>query len=449
MRDFAIFEFSGLPKSGKSTTIEIVATYLRRIGYNVSLSYDHGTYAPIGKSDLGALNIYLAGKVVNSILELAYSKARTPTILLVDRGLFDRLTFSQTLVGREKIAFHEHTSFSNYLRMQRLMNLIDGVFVFTAPSDLILRREYSHAIHDTNGEVMNNDFLDDFRKSSLKLASDLSSDFSSIELVDTGNLDGLVRFTARKVAISIQKRLYDIGFHDEKVSLPKLDRYGDFLVSKGALDKITLPYYLRYEGEEYYRYMNALYAPSLPENLNSDQVVKLCELRNMYSGLTIDESFNRSLAKSVCDYISDHFNPSSEFSILDFGCGDGLSLQLMQDEGLKGDFVGCDLSRNSVETATKRGFKAFHFVSGDKWDLHGKRFDCATAFFVMHFDIPIADIRELRKHVKHGAPFIFNIYNGTVHTVEDKLVKCGWSSPVSVEARQLGRGHQLYMSRAI
>lgn len=449
MTDFAIFEFSGLPKSGKSTTIEIVATYLRRCGYNVALYHDDGTYAPIGKSDLGTLNIYLAGQAINSVLELAHAKARTPTVLLLDRGIFDRLTFSSVLENRGIISENEHKDFSNFLKMQRLTSLIAGVFVFTAPTECVLRREFLNALHDINGKVMNNSFLDEFRKSSLRLAVELSDYFESIEVIDTGKLDGLIRVTARKVAISIEMKLGEIGFKDSKVVLPELEKHGDFLISKTDPTEVAHPYFVKYEGNNYFRYMNALYAPDLAEKLGPNQIVKLCELRNLHSSLTIDRDFNRVLAKIGSSYIKRHFGSSSSLLVLDFGCGDGLSIELLQEQDLGAQFTGCDPSILSIEIAQKKGCDAFHFSSGAKWDLGGRKFDCATAFFVMHFDIAIEDIAELRRHVKDDGIFLFNIYNGSVDAVSEKLQKSGWSRPEEIDSRQLGKAHQVYVCRAM
>lgn len=450
MTDFAIYEFSGLPKSGKSTVIEIVSTHFRRCGYNVQVHQDFGTYASIGKKELGALNIYLANKAINSILEVAYSKARLPTILLIDRGLFDRLTFSQTLFERSVVSREEHLSFSSFVKLERLRKLVSGVFVFTAPVDLVMQRELSEALNSNHGDVMNRKFLENFHSASSHLVKDLGKELQSIEVVDTGRLDGRIRDTARQVAISIEKSLDEIGFSDPSLPARNFKKYGNFVISKTTEKNAAGPYFINFEGSQYIRYMTSLYTPKEPSKLTVQEVIELCELRNSFPELTIDSDFNRTVVENVTSAIKSDLGTMGEIKILDFGCGDGRSLELLLDGFCNDQLLGIDPSRRSIEEARQKGLRVEHFESGELWSFGEKKFDVVTAFFVMHFNIPLSDLTNLRNETKTGGYFYFNIYNRSIVSISSLLNQAGWSEPLQVNIGDANlRGHRVFRVQAI
>jgi len=419
MSDFAIFEFSGLPKTGKTTIIDIVATHLRRCGYNVEAVHDNGTYAPIDKSHIGALNLFLASKAMISILNTSYQKIRSPIIMLIDRGLFDRATFSITLAKRGDISKKENEIVTEYFLMDRFKMNTTGVFVFTASVECVMRRELAFALDDAEGKVMNAGFLEEFRENSIELTNLLSDRFRHIETVDTEMLDGRVRDTARLVELSIEKQLVDSGFHDPNVLPPEFLEVGTFLVINEPKEYKGYPYYIDYKGHSYFRYMNALYSPNMPEHLSPKEVVELCEIRNRFSDITINNELNRRIVAKTTNFIKHFERNEQNVSILDFGCGNGLSTALLQREFPEQQVVGCDPSEISIEQARAGGLNCFRIIPGTSWNRE-ETYQLCTAFFVMHFDIPVADLIELRRHMDYDDSFVFNLYNTGVDQMRVK-----------------------------
>lgn len=134
-----IYEFSGLPKSGKTTIIDIVSHYFRRKGFRVLVHRDTGTYAPIRKNELGALNIYLASQAVTFLLETYYSAHSDHQLIFIDRGLFDRCVFSETLRELGYIDERECAVVNNFLLTPRLTGTLARVFLFTISPELSLK----------------------------------------------------------------------------------------------------------------------------------------------------------------------------------------------------------------------------------------------------------------------------------------------------------------------
>lgn len=67
----------------------------------------------------------------------------------------------------------------------------------------------------------------------------------------------------------------------------------------------------------------------------------------------------------------------------------------------------------------------------------------------MHFKIPNRDILSLRKVVKAGALFVFNMYNSDVDHIKEALIEANWSAPELFETPDLPKNHKIYWCRAM
>jgi hypothetical protein len=96
-------EFSGSPKSGKSSCIDIVAHFFRRTGFRV-LAPTEGAAKRTPyylKDDLFAFNIWSANYALSHILEGRYH-SDPYDLAILDRGLFDALTWFDLLLTEWK-----------------------------------------------------------------------------------------------------------------------------------------------------------------------------------------------------------------------------------------------------------------------------------------------------------------------------------------------------------
>src|SRR6185436_13046244 len=96
-------EFAGMPKSGKTTVLDIVSHHLRRSGILLNEFHGGGRYAPIDKSSLPALNMYLGGEAVAFILTRAHREKAVNRLFLLDRGIVDRCIFTRALAALGKL----------------------------------------------------------------------------------------------------------------------------------------------------------------------------------------------------------------------------------------------------------------------------------------------------------------------------------------------------------
>jgi thymidylate kinase len=192
-------EFAGMPKSGKTTILDAISHYLRRRRINITEYHGGGRYAPVGKEDLGALNVYLACQTVQHILENSSSR-RLPRLHLMDRGIVDRLIFTQALAKVSRVSLRHRSSIEGLLLCEEI-NPPDICFVFVTTPELSLARESVNKLIDSFGRVMNSELLEQLAQAARQLAEDrrVAHRAQQTVLVDTAEMNGLVRETAEKV----------------------------------------------------------------------------------------------------------------------------------------------------------------------------------------------------------------------------------------------------------
>jgi thymidylate kinase len=203
-----ILEFAGMPKSGKTTILEIVRHELRRREGRIIDFHGGGRYAPIDKDFLPELNTYLALEAVRFILELKTQVSPHDRIGLMDRGIFDRLIFTEALKMRGAISETEAEATSNFLIMRRLCTSVDFVFVFQTTPELSIQREAQGKLSPRRGRIMNADALVALRAAIDRTTEKYQSKFSNVSLVDTAMLNGRVTETAQMIVSKLDGALF-------------------------------------------------------------------------------------------------------------------------------------------------------------------------------------------------------------------------------------------------
>ena len=118
-----LVEFSGTPKSGKSTCIDIVAHFFRRTGFNV-LAPTEGASKRTPyylKDDLVAFNTWSACYALTHLLEGLYHSDRH-NVAILDRGLFDALVWFELLESEGSISSSERDQIHNFLLLPGAVN---------------------------------------------------------------------------------------------------------------------------------------------------------------------------------------------------------------------------------------------------------------------------------------------------------------------------------------
>ena len=124
-------EFAGTPKSGKSTCIDTVNHFFRRLGYKV-LAPTEGASKRTPyylKEDLVAFNAWSATYALTHILEGRFGSDQYDLVIM-DRGLFDALAWFELLKQKEDITSEDCSAIQNFLLVGHWRGLVDMIFLF-------------------------------------------------------------------------------------------------------------------------------------------------------------------------------------------------------------------------------------------------------------------------------------------------------------------------------
>ena len=207
-------EFSGTPKSGKSTCIDSVSHFFRRIrleddGSNID-RVKFNILAPTEgasrrtpaflRDDLVAFNTWSASYALTHILEGRYHSDRYHLAIL-DRGLFDALAWFEVLEMQREISQTDMKKVHEFLLIDHWRSEVDTVFLFTADAATSLERENQGKLIDAPGRAMNEDFINRLNEAYQRTKDRFESQFKSIIMIDTSNKsESTPLSTASKVA---------------------------------------------------------------------------------------------------------------------------------------------------------------------------------------------------------------------------------------------------------
>ena len=198
-------EFSGTPKSGKSTCIDIVSHFFRRVGFNV-LAPTEGASKRTPyylRTDLVAFNTWSASYALTHILEGLHHSDRYHLAIL-DRGLFDALAWFQMLETRGDFAPEDKQKVQDFIRIGHWREVIDSVFLFTADPETSMERENRDKLIDEPGSTMNTDFLNNLNKAYDEVRELYAADFKNFNYIDTSeNKKTTTQSTAAQVTTNI------------------------------------------------------------------------------------------------------------------------------------------------------------------------------------------------------------------------------------------------------
>lgn len=191
-------EFSGTPKSGKSTCIDSVSHFFRRIRLDdqnpENTQAKFTILAPTEgasrrtpaflRDDLVAFNAWSASYALTHILEGRHHSDRFHLAIL-DRGLFDALAWFQVLEMQGDISTADMEKVHDFLLVDHWRSEVDTVFLFTADAETSLSRENEGKLIDAPGRAMNTEFIYLLNEAYAKTRERFEGEFKSVIPIDT------------------------------------------------------------------------------------------------------------------------------------------------------------------------------------------------------------------------------------------------------------------------
>ncbi len=195
-------EFSGTPKSGKSTCIDIVSHFFRRLDYKV-LAPTEGASKRTPyylKDDWVAFNTWSASYALMHVLDGLHGSDRYDLAIL-DRGLFDALAWFELLQTQGRVTPQERDHVHNFLLVDHWCSAIDAVLLFKADHETSLERENSDKLINEPGRAMNAENLQQLNNAYDEVKRKYAQEFPRFETIDTSkNKATTPRSTAEQAA---------------------------------------------------------------------------------------------------------------------------------------------------------------------------------------------------------------------------------------------------------
>ena len=200
-----VIEFAGTPKSGKSTCIDIVEHFFRRLGYDI-LAPSEGASKRTPrrlKDDLVAYNAWSATYALTQILESRYG-ADEYQLVLMDRGLFDALAWFEMLANSDDhpLTPDDRTTIHKFLLVPNWSQKTQFVFLFLTEPNIAIARENENKLIERPGITMNPEFLNRLNLAYSMIETKYSSNFHQVTRIPT-NSDTTPQGTAYDVSKAI------------------------------------------------------------------------------------------------------------------------------------------------------------------------------------------------------------------------------------------------------
>jgi predicted NUDIX family phosphoesterase len=161
-----VIEFAGVPKAGKTSTLNQVQAFLKRCGFATSVVVERASVCPIRDKKHANFNIWTACTTLAQILEKTQVPPRSedPDILILDRGLFDSIWWLELMERLARIRKAEREDVERFLLSDEWRHRVSGVIVMTVrPEDALKREQGILPVAGSEGSIMNAAVLEQCR----------------------------------------------------------------------------------------------------------------------------------------------------------------------------------------------------------------------------------------------------------------------------------------------
>lgn len=214
-----IIEFSGTPRTGKTSTINNLFDFFKKGGFSVRLIEELTTsqrYREYSKSkykglNIGEKNIAIAEEACKELLD---ASALSDDIILIDRSLNDRQIWNYLGYSKGEIKSEKYfESKEKYFSISR--KLIDSLIIMYADSFVALKRDYLSSLSLDERSFLNENNINDFNQSLIEIRDLFSENNDNFVFIDTS--DKSVRDSSVDVVRSVMtdmRKKYIKSFKD-------------------------------------------------------------------------------------------------------------------------------------------------------------------------------------------------------------------------------------------
>jgi len=186
-----VVEFAGVPKAGKTSTLNQVQAFFKRCGFRTEVVVERASVCPIRDKKHANFNIWTVCTTLAQILEKTQDPPRVddPHILFLDRGLFDSICWLSMMERLARIRHQDRKLVERFLLIDDWCKRITAVIVMIASAVDAMKREQGYIpVENGKGSIMNKEVLEQIKKTNLECVRKLK-DYFRIHIIDTSNGD--------------------------------------------------------------------------------------------------------------------------------------------------------------------------------------------------------------------------------------------------------------------
>lgn len=202
-----VIEFTGTPRTGKTTLINNLKDFFKKAGYNVKLinefttskKYKEEVYPSLINKSYKELNIEIP-KYIKANLEEAIKE--NPDIIIVDRSLYDRLVWFDRLYQKECLTQDEFDSLFN-MYMDIIEKTTDIIISTYTDPITSLKRDYMNNLSLENRTFLSEENITEYNNALKYMEDKISNNKCNLKSFDTTSKD------ERIISIEVTKTILD------------------------------------------------------------------------------------------------------------------------------------------------------------------------------------------------------------------------------------------------
>lgn len=200
-----VIEFTGTPRTGKTTLINNLLDFFKKGGFNVkvieefttSKKYKKEVYPVLKDKNKKILNMEVPKYVLE---DLNKSINDNPDIIIIDRCLFDRLIWMDRLFLKKGITLKEYNDYkSEYIPL--IKEKIDIIIGTSTDSLTALKRDYNANLSLEKRTFLNEENINEYNTSLLNMKNLANKENINFKLFDTTNKN------MREISLEITKTI--------------------------------------------------------------------------------------------------------------------------------------------------------------------------------------------------------------------------------------------------
>lgn len=221
-----VIEFSGVPKSGKTSSINSLMQFLKRNDFKVKILQESASVCPVKDKHSPKFNLWTVCDSIKSLVGELESERTRYDVIIMDRGIFDAMCWFQWLVDNRKMEHEMQDIMKCFLGMDELTSCIDIVFVYKATPEVSIEREYASLLTDVPGSIMNQEVLGEYLNAIDVTVGYAEKEkiFRRVEIIDTSNINqNDVGKKVTETTLNILKEMFEENIGYIKM-LPKIEQ---------------------------------------------------------------------------------------------------------------------------------------------------------------------------------------------------------------------------------